>query len=50
MDRNQWMYEIRHDTIKCLRGAEKFIDHATQDMSQRGDQIILCPCWDCQNL
>jgi hypothetical protein len=41
MDRSQWMYGMRQDTIKYLRGVEKFIDCATEDMSQRDDQIIL---------
>jgi hypothetical protein len=37
MDHSQWMYEIRRDTIKYLRGVEEFIDYAIEDMSQTGD-------------
>jgi hypothetical protein len=37
MDHSQWMYEIRWDAIEYLRGAEEFIDCATEDMSQIDD-------------
>jgi hypothetical protein len=49
MDRSQWMHGIRRVTIEYLRGVEKFIYYATEDMSQRGDQLILYPCRDYQN-
>jgi Transposase-associated domain len=50
MDRSQWMYEIMRDTIEYLKGVEEFMDCATENMSQRGDQIIFCPRQNCQNL
>jgi Transposase-associated domain len=44
------MYGIRQDTSEYMRGIDELFDCATEYMSQRDDQIILCPGRDCQNL
>jgi hypothetical protein len=44
------MYEIRQNTIEYLRGVEEFMDYTTEDMSQKGDEIIIYPYRDCHNL
>jgi Transposase-associated domain len=50
MDRNTWMYKIKRNTIKYLRGIDEFLECATEDMRNRGAQTLVCPCEDCQNL
>ena len=49
MDRKSWMYG-RRDTSAYLLGVEEFIDCAKEHMRRRGDETILCPCSDCENL
>jgi Transposase-associated domain len=50
MDRSRWMYGVRREIFQYLRGVEKFLNHLIENMRQRGDQIVLCPCRDCQNI
>ena len=49
MDRNSWMYG-RRNTSAYLLGVEEFINCAKENMRRRGDETILCPCSDCDNL
>lgn len=49
MDRKSWMYG-RRDTSAYLLGVEEFINCAKEHMRRRGDETILCPCSDCENL
>jgi UDP-N-acetylmuramate-alanine ligase len=50
MDHRRWMYGVRRDIFQNLRGVEEFLNHAIENMRQRGDQTVLCLCRDCQNV
>jgi Transposase-associated domain len=44
------MFGVRRDTFQYLRSVEEFLNHAIENMRQRGDQIVLYPCRDCHNV
>jgi Transposase-associated domain len=51
MDHSKWMYEMKwRYTIEYLSGVDEFMNCAINYMKSTGEQTLLCPCCDCQNL
>ncbi|KAK1389935.1 hypothetical protein POM88_018113 [Heracleum sosnowskyi] len=54
MDRHTWMYKIPRATADYIKGVEDFITYAMLYLEKKHkeegkEQMILCPCRDCNN-
>ena len=51
-DRQKWMYEARKKGRlgEYMKGVEEFMKVAVEDMRNNGENELLCPCVDCNNL
>ncbi|XP_022031474.1 uncharacterized protein LOC110932449 [Helianthus annuus] len=50
MDRNYWMYEIRHTNQEFVIGLRSFLKTAQEDRVNKGKKTIPCPCTECKNI
>jgi hypothetical protein len=44
MDRSRLMYGVRRNAFQYLRGVEEFLNRPIENIRQRGDHTVLCPC------
>ena len=51
MDRKKWMYEAREKgrLSEYIEGVSGFMEVAIEDMRNKGDEQLTCPCVDCRN-
>ncbi|KAK1364400.1 hypothetical protein POM88_039961 [Heracleum sosnowskyi] len=54
MDRHTWMYKIPRATADYIKGVEDFITYVMLYLEKKHkeegkEQMILCPCRDCNN-